>query len=143
MIANLYVLMCKKSKEINSLWGPKLEDKIYEKLTGKVSLLCFNEEAVKDYDLYMSSTEGRYDITLFTNYVWLPSQEQLQEIYIKSINKSSTNIKIKTILYASRKMKSIYRHSDTIFTSIEQLWLCLIMKEIFNQRWDGKNWILI
>ena len=62
--------------------------------------------------------------------IWLPRQDQLQEIV--------DNYTTGDLLLQINKF---YLHSDyTPSTSMEQLWLAFVMWELHQKKWDGKSW---
>ena len=65
--------------------------------------------------------------------IWLPRQDQLQEMIDWSCWQLTTSFAEFTHLEAGQM--------PTRFTSMEQLWLAFVMKEKFNKAWDGEKWI--
>jgi len=86
-------------------------------------------------------TPGGYDYDFqdidYSNCIWLPRQDQLQEI--------TGTISILILLddfhkfldsdYYSVKCPGFY------FNSIEQLWLAFVMKKKYNKIWTNKEWV--
>jgi len=77
--------------------------------------------------------------------VWLPRQDQLQEMYIKKVGPYSKSLK-------DRIMIDIKYHNDETYTiehalfiskSFEQFWLQLTMIELYCKTWSNKQreWI--
>ena len=72
--------------------------------------------------------------------VWLPRQDQLQEMVIKLDGAANWSTLINWILSFEKFLWSDY--PITHFTSMEQLWLAFVMKEKYNKIWDGDKWLI-
>ena len=72
------------------------------------------------------------------DYTWLPCQDQLQGIMLKSGN---------VIFDIICRFTDWFRHEsdDSINDSLsgEQIWLTFVMHEKYGKKWDGKDWIKI
>ena len=64
--------------------------------------------------------------------IWIPRQDQLQDIL------GDYNICMQ-LIYGSVEY-SDYPNA-TNFTTMEQLWLAIVMKTKFDKRWSGTKWI--
>jgi hypothetical protein len=62
--------------------------------------------------------------------IWLPRQDQLQEMVGEKIENNYSITK--------RFLRFIPGNPES---SMEQLWLAFVMKEKFNKTWDGENWV--
>ena len=79
-----------------------------------------------------------YGDRLKIGYVWLPRQDQLQEM-----------VKQKTLLMSLKHFcdwsllqdEEFFKTQCDKVTSMEQLWLAFVMKEKYNKTWNGKEWI--
>lgn len=126
-----YILMCKKAQEIQDIKKNIVGDFVWDSASE-------NDDEIKQPEVVEKSFE-----ILYKNYpkyrendVWLPRQDQLQEILI-SYNK----LELKNSVYILNKWLSkttIWREFD----SWEQIWLVVVMNECFKKRWNGniKNW---
>ena len=68
------------------------------------------------------------------HYIWLPRQDQLQEM-----------CKEKRAFVLSKRFDDDmenYITGDPDTWSMEQLWLAFVMKEKYHKIWDGENWKL-
>jgi len=116
-----YIKMCEKAEEIQESYLEKCKQGWLR--TSAVGLLVnaidYNGEVFTSYGL---------------NVVWLPHQDQLQEIYLEP--------------YRDRLIvEEFYSWFEKLpfspqFTSMEQLWLAFVMKEKYNKVWDGEDWHL-
>ncbi|GAG91159.1 unnamed protein product [marine sediment metagenome] len=73
--------------------------------------------------------------------IWLPRQDQLQEMVPTKIGSTQPNYKMIS------ELNHFYGYWDTngipnILTTWEQLWLAFVMKEKYNKVWDGEKWII-
>lgn len=73
--------------------------------------------------------------------IWLPRQDQLQEMvkYAYKDIKIEVDIKLNRFWNWYREMQVKIKGSHP-FASMEQLWLAFVMKEKYNKIWDGKEW---
>ena len=96
---------------------------------------------------------GRYELPLvgydegdgitYTSLVWLPRQDQLQEMVIDIIDCSSHSATANLINFGTRLQQFVKDDYDywMQFTSMEQLWLAFVMKEKYNKTWNGEKWV--
>ena len=140
-----YFLMCKNAKEIQKQWIPKFGDDVWDRyLFTAVSGTILHYHYIVKYCNYIKNefvlftSDDRNVITLprGMNFIWLPRQDQLQEMigikyYISSLN----FIKQELI------EKSIPQYHDQ-FNSMEQLLLSLVMEKNYDKVWNGKDWII-
>jgi len=127
-VSSEYVKMCEKAEEIQELkHGYGYDDVV----------LC-DRYLHKDIPLVQSK-----------GFLWLPRQDQLQEMVWKEITEksnssavwSSWDIFVQCIgemMHCSDCGKA-YNNYDK-FTSMEQLWLAFLMNEKYDKVWDGEDW---
>ena len=154
-----YIKMCEKAKEIQETWKPTGGDFYlhnYRGTTGfspetekviwpdddkfvKIEILCYQPEDVKDFWVCtngdLSHVISAQD--LFKHHcVWLPRQDQLQEMLHCSIGEGMNRLwayfhewfcKIGAVEYSK--------------SSWEQLWLAFVMKEKYGKVWNGEGWV--
>ena len=76
-----------------------------------------------------------------TDVVWLPRQDQLQEMvdlpYLVKFECQHERIIGELIVFGSDKHSKVFMVSGK---SMEQLWLAFVMKEKYNKTWDGEKW---
>uniref|UniRef100_A0A6H1ZFY2 Uncharacterized protein n=1 Tax=viral metagenome TaxID=1070528 RepID=A0A6H1ZFY2_9ZZZZ len=91
------------------------------------------------------------------DHLWLPRQDQLQEMVTGDLTSKVYSFYIFThpesaCLHGNRETGYFNREYCKIctdernrifrtFTSMEQLWLAFVMKELHNKLWDGAKWI--
>ncbi len=76
------------------------------------------------------------------SYIWLPRQDQLQGMYLQKGRKLGYNSPLEGAMIHSFNIW--FAESSRMMNfgySMEMLWLCFIMKEIYNKTWNGKKWI--
>ena len=76
---------------------------------------------------------------IFGNIIWLPTQSQLQAMV------KPEHVLSETVWYVCRLHEWILEqvrasYPPHIFTSMEQLWLAFVMKELHGKVWDGEKW---
>lgn len=117
-----YIKMCKEAGEIQELWKPKEGDPFECTIGDRVSL--------KIHD-------GIYD---YTHQVWLPRQEDLQEIFQEAHGNG---------IHVSTVVNSFYRwfwdeYNNKQKDCCEQydwnvLWLCFVMDRLYGKIWNSKT----
>ena len=116
-----YIKMCDCEEIQNQV--PELLEMARDAPFGKQTNLCLCGE----YLFYNVGGEDKV--------IWLPRQDQLQEMVNENINYT-----IK--LHGFGGIFDLMNDPDIIkATSWEQLWLAFVMKEKYNKTWDGGNWI--
>jgi hypothetical protein len=153
------IKMCDKANEIQALFEPRIGDTVFIKAPSEARY--FTEEGrwpnrkwtytikkfPRDIIGFVTDTNG-YDggLTGFEHWkaiefhvpyvkfwvatesvIWLPHQDQLQEM----IGDFNTCLE----LLFRRKLQNIY------FTSMEQVWMALVMNEKYNKVWGAEGWV--
>jgi len=117
-----YIKMCEKAKELN--YSPSGSDGNWYYYPEEDIVKCRN------------SYEGDFGD------VWLPRQDQLQEM----VRVATISIQQFEEEYSMDVWHTQYRtyekepDCEFVATSMEQLWLAFVMKEKYNNTWNGKNW---
>ena len=119
-----YIKMCKKAEEIQDImgevWIPFGQDILYS----------YEDVFAKK----LTDNGNRWHC------IWLPRQDQLQEMYLNSMP-DGTYTKIFTLVEAFYGHFEQYGYPSYAF-SMEQLWLAFVMKEKYGKIWDGEDWVL-
>ena len=69
--------------------------------------------------------------------VWLPRQDQLQEM----IGDFQQCVDKMVFWCEEGKARITFDKMSYTFTSMEQLWLALVMFERYGKMWSGENWV--
>jgi len=135
MITELFIKQCEQAEEIQKLWKPELLDKVITKKT--LTNNNYSQNAVG----YIKDFEHPYDEYYYKNYgyIWLPTQEQLQEMWW---DKDSA-LHPKDMFRRFSLVLDINEDYFYLFLSPNELWLAVVMHELYNKRWTGKDWITI
>jgi hypothetical protein len=123
-----YMKMCEKASEIKVYWKPDFGD-FYISLAGGIS--SESQPITSELELglpYMNQIKA----------VWLPRQDQLQEI----ISDQYTEPWDLAVEFANALMGDDSDYFNR-FLSMEQLWLAYVMNQKFNKRWNGRDWVLL
>ncbi len=137
-----YIKQCAKASEIQSLRKATQKELDYH---GKAS------PHWQPGDFYTCTTgRGRFDGIISEGEdnppdmfkpVWLPRQDQLQEI-VKNAQSGDWLFDLLDGFHDFALGNGIYGTSTHYkFESMEQLWLAFIMKGKYNKVWNGKDWI--
>jgi len=131
-----YIKMCRKAEEVQELWEPipgdfaydiRYKDPIiiinYDKNTYIYGFNLVNELEFEECVLYFNSEN---------DLIWLPRQDQLQDMVYKTSDHPYTLI--------AQFFDFVHTDDMPMKTSMEQLWLRYVMHEKFNKVWDGKEW---
>ena len=119
-----YVKMCSEATEIQN--ETKLDDGDICQCINKGDYYCHCGK-VEVFNLLYSSNDRMF---AKFNFIWLPRQDQLQEMIEKEgkvVNKLITLI------------HRFYCENETDYDSFEQLWLAFVMKEKYNKQWNKEK----
>jgi len=124
--------MCREAKEIqkkskNYEWGDWFLSKYGTKRSPRYAIAVIGMD-----DWYNPKDDG---------WVWLPRQDQLQEMMIGyDVNQLLWNF----ICFVKHPIGNGCFDGDNEyvvqFTTFEQLWLAFVMKERWNKIWNGTKW---
>jgi len=133
-----FINMCIKATEIQEKWqhvpGDFFTTRYREvavlSLWGGVGYEMPREKQIINSD---HRTEERN-----TPWVWLPRQDQLQFLLYEIWDNGITfMIKMNNLIDF---FDSYDAHEKDPFSSMEQAWLALLMKERYNKTWNGEDW---
>jgi hypothetical protein len=128
-----YIRMCSLAKEIQCKWNYENGDYIYDTIDGDAGVWYWHH--AKDTN----------------DWVWLPRQDQLQELcikfFIRMMNMSEYDAFVRLLESYSSWLKDVhniiwnvggeYKEVD----SFEELMLSYAMEMIHGKKWDGENWV--
>jgi len=132
-----YIEMCSKASEIQELWK---QDK------GEYVAVYSSEWEYLDKDhqvrkktfkeIVILGVDGNY-VTDESLCVWLPRQDQLQEIMEIDIHS------VRPFIILDQLMDRYITRYGYLLETIEQLWLAFFMSEKYKKYWDNKlqDWI--
>jgi len=142
-VSKKYIKMCEKAKEIQKLWKYENGDWYASQMTKEG---YFIGVVSKDYEKLCSNTqvEAPYYQEYSEYCIWLPRQDQLQEIIIDKYKdyEEDKYIQLTFEFYAfigsGRKRKGIRK-----LYSMEQLLLAFVMYKRYGKIWNDKEekWI--
>lgn len=125
MITETYIEMCKQAKEIQELWKPEWGDMAHSILSReKKAILYLGPEPLEEKELY----------------IWLPYQEQLQEmVNTRTQSEYQHDYGLSSVFYMFMTTKFT---KQTKFFSLNEWWLMFVMDKKFNKTWDfdKKEW---
>ncbi len=135
-----YIKMCEKVQEIQTIWDIQPGDIvcITERKHGNnvnepasIQEVCHPQKGLVMFDALGLKNHQREAWFFPKQNVWLPRQDQLQEImkYPKLID-----------LIQAFESYATYWHKET--STMEQLWLAFVMKEKFKKTWNGEDWVV-
>lgn len=75
-----------------------------------------------------------------TKTVWLPRQDQLQEIYRGGEDLKAPSAELKVLYDNIHFLNNPDAKYLWKFPTMEQLWLAFVMKEKFEKTWNGEKW---
>jgi len=118
-----YIKMCEKAVEIQH----------EELLKGDYVVINEKTELIAD-TMHYSPAE-------LDTAIWLPRQDQLQEMVMDKFKGSSLYSMIDEFDWFCSESGLVFTDYAEQFTSMEQLWLAFVMKEKYNKTWNGEDWI--
>jgi len=129
MITDNYIRMCDKAKQLQRAWKPKDWDRF-----------VYRDSEEMDIMMYLEKEYNRKEMIIINGvYIWLPTQEQLQEI-VKDILFLIQGSFIDLYMSAStghRDSHIICRKAK----SMNELWLMCVMYEKYHKIWTGEKWV--
>ena len=121
-----YIKMCESAKVLQKQWKPDFGDFFISMSSGQTSP-CLT---------LVSELEKKVSYLKTIKAVWLPRQDQLQEMVIE---KYATPWDL-AIAFSNVLMADNASYFDT-FDSMEKLWLAFIMIEKHKKKWKDGEWI--
>jgi len=140
-----YIEMCRKAVEIQELWEPKKGDFFllnpYDPLHKRFAIMVLG--------CHWEKCQGCSHEISDEKCVWLPRQDQLQEMVDwESRGENGTFYQIEALKdWASREINDMkYSNSDEAFNdkydTFEKVWLAFVMHEKYGKKWSGGEWII-
>lgn len=125
-----YIRMCSLAKEIQEKWAFQSGDFVYNPAFEKVEVL-----------LHLGNNS--------INYIWLPRQDQLQEIciafFMQKLRISKSKAFLRFLEWYSGRLRYTFEHGlkngNDFIDSGEELLLNRAMIMMHWKKWDGENWI--
>lgn len=122
--------MCSLTKEIQRKWVFQFGDFVYNPSLEEVEVLLY---------------PGNNSI----NYVWLPRQDQLQEVciafFMQNLRISKFEAFLRFLEWYSRRLRYTFEHGlkngNGFIDSGEELLLNRAMMMMHGKKWDGENWV--
>ena len=153
----LYIRMCREAKEIQEGWKPEFGDFI--SLGGGTKNICViaHEALVVDVEhkrnykefkvdgsfgghwpCFTCPPQSKRDEEFLRFLVWLPRQDQLQEIWRQEYLSHPTENGWfgEFVNWMGNKYGGRDENPDELFDTMEQLWLAFIMWMLFSKLWD-------
>lgn len=122
-----YIKMCTKAHEIQELWQGEVGDVFSHLYSDPPTIKTVVDEAIRGQIRTFKNLKSRH----FR--IWLPRQDQLQEMVIKDL--WLVPMIHKFYKWCCEEAIAVQR-----LRGMEQLWLAFVMKEKFNKKWNGTNW---
>jgi hypothetical protein len=125
-ISETYIKMAREAKEIQEGWEPKPGDKVYNNTFGFSHLPNeFVEDVIRDM------------------YLWLPRQEDLQELYLNGLEEPISEIMAFINFKDWVLLTRIIGNGGWENGNLTELWLSFVMETCYHKHWDGKTWVVI
>ncbi len=121
-----YIKMCESAKVVQKLWQPEFGDFFVSMSLGLTS----------PCQPIMSDLEKKVSYLKTIKAVWLPRQDQLQEMVIENY---ATPWDL-AIAFSNVLMGENASYFEK-FDSMEKLWLAFIMLEKYKKKWKEGEWV--
>ncbi len=135
-----YIKMCEKAVEIQTVWKPQNGDFCWHDNEGEEVYGCWEYPEQITTVSITQATERDW----WGNWLWLPRQDELQEIiddwWKKNGNYGEPLIKGLYDFATSLGYKP-FRENELPIKSWEQLWLAFVMKQKYNKEWVNEDWV--
>jgi len=139
MITENYIKMCEQAKEIQKWYLDSENERLKNSWLFEYDVFACREHRTifRLHTYYICpAVEGNL-CNRRDNMIWLPTQEQLQEMILK--NDWGVDIIFKFKYWIEENMFKAIPLSKYCLT---ELWLVFVMKEKWNKIWTGKKWVL-
>ncbi len=123
-----YIKQCEKAEEIQKLKTPIVPVSLYRLTSGEV----INGNTGD----YIANVESN-DCVLRYKYIWLPRQDQLQEMV--KLHPFELIAKFHSFCMWDEQYEDA--RENLLLVTMEQLWLVFVMNEKYNKVWNGTDWI--
>lgn len=143
MITDNYIKMCEKNEDLQKAWNPKFGD--YCQLKEYKSLMIVMG-VIESHDIRCISYKYRRtgygaERYLKDNLIYLPTQEQLQEMInafsnYERINRFYEFVHLDADEYGYKKWCEFVNDA-----SMNELWLAFVMYEKYHKTWTGEKWV--
>ena len=140
MITKNYIKMCEQAEEIQKLLSKSRPAKEWKHSHFVEKWRERNYRDIEYEEFCLENLEGRIII-------WLPTQEQLQELILKIFSPFTKAMKF--VDFISNYIK-LYQHTKNekifwtdlypIALSLNELWLMYVMYEKYHKIWTGRKW---
>ena len=124
--SSYYIKMCESAKVIQKQWKPDFGDFFVSLSSGRTSP-CLS---------IVSELEKKVSYLKTIKAVWLPRQDQLQEMVIENY---ATPWDL-AIAFSNVLMADNASYFDN-FDSMEKLWLAFVMLEKHKKKWKNGEWV--
>ena len=121
-----YIRMCESIEEIQEQWQPEFGD-FYVSMSLGLTSPC---------QPIMSDLEKKVSYLKTIKAVWLPRQDQLQEMVIENY----ATFWDLAIAFSNVLMGETASYFEK-FDSMEKLWLAFIMLEKYKRKWNDGEWL--
>jgi len=151
MITKSYIKMCEQAEEIQKSYTKcNMGDYIHDENHTWFSTFIWHEGLNNNIWEWVQETakqkrglpKEKYNL-LTRNYIWLPTQEQLQEILFESKDLNLADwfaVFFDKYFYIDKIDLVKPQERTKKFHSFKELWFNLVMCELYNKTWTGKKW---
>ena len=137
-----YIKLCEKAVEIQELAKYQTGDWFAQETANGnkigIGVFVYEESYIFDFVSIPNTLNIR------GNPIWLPTQDQLQEM-VGAFEPDSLTLQYNfmewCIPYFGAKGGAIYLWYEDSKTSMEQLWLAYVMKNLYSKQWNGEDWV--
>ncbi len=132
-----YIKMCEKAEKIQKDWKKQRYNK-------RQLDIYWDGEEIDYVSAFQSSAWNKIE----KGSIWLPRQDQLQEM-VRERTKCAVGEDVRLAYMFHNWMTEndggLFGFGKAILPnpSMGQLWLCFVMKELYQKRWIGDKWIKI
>jgi len=147
MITENYIKMCEQAEEIQKAWEPKAGDYVQLKNNRQIYLISSVEKSkdkkkVVFYTNIINGNDSWCYIEFFKdNFVYLPTQEQLQEMIIPILRRKFKDFwDMERINIWMIQHFINFMHDIDYLDTLNELWLAFVMYEKYNKIWTGEKW---
>ena len=151
MITKNFIKQCEQAEEIQKeyipIWSRVLVKPCWAVNINTWGVVTCAANEPRYCDVFMNGNQ--YGGIEIKDFIWLPTQEQLQKMILKIFSPFTKIIKFSEFasnyvkLYRDTKYEDLYWRDlyPTAIESMNELWLMYVMYEKYHKIWTGEKWV--
>ena len=133
-----YICLCEHAREIQGGWKREHGDVF----VGDNERIEFWIDGIHPKRIIKKNfgVRNRGNVIQLSKYVWMPRLNQLMELAQEPGRRFEKTTQL-FFDWTKSPYNGFAQIPDTMFRSLEQLWLAFVMQRIYGKIWDGRSWL--